>query len=478
MTRHPAHLLDEEACSATDGRFEAARKVADAVIYEGYVLYPYRASAQKNQIRWQFGVLAPRPYSEATGAEPWAMQTECLLDAPASARLWVQVRFLRVRARVVKAAREHDGGELVRVPSLDVGGRRFTTWDESTEHQVDVARLSVGDLTAGVVGDGALVEAEIVLDSSLEHEELCDRSGRLAGHLTREQRRVNGRVEVSASKLEERCALTKLRVRVENLTDWSGTAGADRDEVVRRSLVAVHVLAGVDQGRFVSLLDPPPDAADAVASCVNIGGFPVLAGAEGGDDVVLSSPIILYDHPQIAPESQGDMFDATEIDEILALRILTLTEDEKQEARSTDDLAASIIDRCDAMPPEIFERLHGAIRSLRPTAEEPAVEPLAPPALPGSDLAVPWWDPETDASVDPARDTISLGSIEVGKGTKVRLRPTRRADAPGPLPLRPVCRRGRRLPRRRRRRAPRGRTRRRPRLGIPRLVRPLPLLSP
>ena len=37
----------------------AARQVADAVLYEGYLLYPSRATSSKNQIRWQFGVLGP-----------------------------------------------------------------------------------------------------------------------------------------------------------------------------------------------------------------------------------------------------------------------------------------------------------------------------------------------------------------------------------------------------------------------------------
>jgi hypothetical protein len=237
-------------------------------------------------------------------------------------------------------------------------------------------------------------------------------------------------------------------VRVENLTSWSGHPGVKRDETVRNSLVAVHVLAAVDDGRFISSFDPPEHARNAVAGCTNISSFPVLIGEKGGDDVILASPIILYDHPEVAPESQGDMFDATEIDEILALRILTLTDEEKREARRTDDLAASIIDRCDAMPPEMFERLHGAVRALRSVPEPAAGEPAAkesaaqestaqesagqePAAQDPAerDAAVPWWDPEMDASVDPAHDTILLGAVEVGKGAKVRLNPTRRADA-------------------------------------------------
>ena len=66
--------------TSTTDRFAAARAVADAVLYEGYVLYPYRASAQKNQMRWQFGVLAPGGYAEATGSERSTCRTECVVD--------------------------------------------------------------------------------------------------------------------------------------------------------------------------------------------------------------------------------------------------------------------------------------------------------------------------------------------------------------------------------------------------------------
>ena len=75
--------------------------------------------------------------------------------------------------------------------------------------------------------------------------------------------------------------------------------------------------------------------------------------------------LFLYDYPQIAPESPGDLYDATEIDEILTLRTMTLTDEEKREARATDPRAAAIIDRVDDMPPEILDRLHGAVRYLR-----------------------------------------------------------------------------------------------------------------
>jgi hypothetical protein len=184
---------------------------------------------------------------------------------------------------------------------------------------------------------------------------------------------------------------------------------------MRRSLVAVHTLLAIDDGSFVSSLDPPPTAAAAVARCDNEGTFPVLIGDRG--DVMLSSPIILYDHPAVAPESAGDFCDATEIDEILALRVLTLTDDEKSEARGTDARAAAIVDRCDDLPPEVWARLHGAVRSITPVAEEPQE-------------ITPWWDPDADGAVDPWSERTEVAGVELCAGSKVVLRPgLRRADA-------------------------------------------------
>ncbi|MGH9074335.1 MAG: hypothetical protein ACRDZQ_09495, partial [Acidimicrobiales bacterium] len=390
-------------------RFARARLVADAVLYEGYVLYPYRASAQKNQARWQFGVLAPRPYSQAEGSDPWSMRTECVLEGGPGAEVTVRVRFLQIQARVVEEP--EPGGDGYRlVPSLEVAGKLWTTWDEALEHEVDVGPFPLGGLFDGPAA------ASFELEGGRDAEVLADATGTPAARLVRERWPVSARLVVGASRPEGPYPLARVTVEVENVTDWAGPA-AGRDEVVRHSLVAVHTLLAATGGRFVSLLDPPEFAADAVAGCANVGCFPVLAG-DGGDDVVLSSPIILYDHPEVAPESGGDMFDATEIDEILALRVLTLTEEEKREARGTDARAAAIIDRCDTMAPEIFDRLHGAIRSLRP------VRPAAEEAE-----QAPWWDPESDASVDPLRDTVSVGGVAVGAGTRVRLCPSRRADA-------------------------------------------------
>ena len=391
------------------------------MIYEGYVLYPYRASAAKNQLRWQFGVLAPRPFSERTSSEPWAMQTECVLEAPASALVRVQVRFLRVQARLVQQARPDEGDEFTPVASLEVDGQLWTTWDESTEHQIDLGPLAVASLLLAGCKESVASEVEFALEGREEREKAAGRLGKVVGRVFA----ICVRSPVGSRSRRRRSmvpgGLTRLRVRVENLTPWLGGPDTKRDETVRNSLVAVHVLAAVDDGRFISSLDPPDYAESAVASCANIGSFPVLIGENGADDVHL----VVADHP-LRPSGGGAREPGRHVRRHRDRRDPRPSRphtDRGGETRGprTDDLAASIIDRCDAMPPEVFERLHGAIRSV--AAERPSRAGGTEPA------PCPGGTPRCDASVDPAHDTIVLGAVEVGKGAKVRLNPTRRADA-------------------------------------------------
>ena len=196
------------------------------------------------------------------------------------------------------------------------------------------------------------------------------------------------------------------------------------------SLIAVHTMLAVDDGRFVSLLDPPDDAARVAHACRSDGAYPVLIG---DDDLwCSSSPIILYDHPEVAPQSPGDLYDSLEIDEILALRVMTLTDGEKSEARGTDPRAAAIIDRCDDMSADTLSALHGQMTPVPSPTNLPddveGVEGLgAFETIGGPD--VPWWDPEVDASFDPWTESVWIAGVEVTKGTAVRLAPSHRADA-------------------------------------------------
>jgi hypothetical protein len=290
---------------------ERAEKVANAVLYEGYMLYPYRPSAMKNHQRWNFGTLYPAQCDEVQrGTERAALHVECLLQASrADVQIAIRVRFLQLGTRP------------------DAQG-----WDEAVERVVEF-KVSSGKSASGI----------------------DFRFPGCAGEL-------RGSVRFSLTKLDGNLAKMVIDLVNQSPSDPSAT----RDQALRQSLLSAHLVLYADRAEFVSLLDPADSMRVAVASCKNVGVFPVLVGDEGERNILLCSPIILYDYPQIAPESAGDFFDGTEMDEMLTLRVMTMTEEEKNEMRKADDRARILLERTEQTAREQLMRTHGTIRSMRP----------------------------------------------------------------------------------------------------------------
>jgi hypothetical protein len=345
-----------------------AQEIADAVLYEGYILYPYRPSSVKNRQRWTFGGIYPRAYSETqSGSDAWSTQTQCLIAGDESTTLDVRVRFLHLQNRVVGAL-EHplpnlqgEESEWQRVESLRVGDKTFHSWQESVEREVIAADLDVSTLVAQPQ------RIDFSFSASRATKPLCDETGDVIGVIVREQQAIAGAVEIGAEVAVD--GLFKITVQTHNLTLLPDAEQKTRDEVLMQSLVSTHAILGVRGGEFVSLLDPPEGWHEIAESCRNIGVYPVLIGEENERDMMLASPIILYDYPQIAPESAGDLFDGTEIDEILTLRILTMTDEEKLEARQADERARAILDRSESLSSEQLMKLHGVMRGVRSLEE-------------------------------------------------------------------------------------------------------------
>ena len=447
---------------------DQARQVADAILYEGYLLYPYRASAQKNQERFQFGVLMPPAYRSVDEHEPSAAQTECVLECAPDATVTVVARFLQVQRRTVRAGSATGG--FPPVGSLVAGGIEHTPWDEAAECEQQAA-ASIAELLSGGT------ETEFTVPGGTEHEDLTGPGGGPAGRLDRQREPLHGVIRLSAERMPGPYGALRLRVVLENRTEPPRPL-ARRADGLPYALIAAHCLIAVPGGRFLSMTEPPEWAAGEVGRCVNTATWPVLAGPPDCTELMLSSPVILYDHAEIAAESAGPLFDSTEIDEILTLRTMTLTDEEKRAARATDPRAAELLDRLDHLPPEMLERMHGAIRYLNPAGSpdgrpgtgpewpgtvpewteppedqpasggrtppewtEPPEEPPASGGVPpdghrgaSGDPAVagraPWWDPGADRSVSPETDHVMIAGVRVARGSRVRMCPgRRRADA-------------------------------------------------
>jgi hypothetical protein len=328
---------------------DPVRAIADAVLYEGYVLWPYRRSALKNQRRWTFGGVYPREHSEGRDDDPWETQTQCLLEAQPDARLDVTTRFLHVVERQVAAA---TATGLEPVDELQLGDERHLSWDEAVEREIAVGPLELSRLETGL-------STPIAIPAAREVEDLRGPGGGRAGATIRSWQALEGALELRADRLAE--GLFRVTVRVTNTTPWRGGA---REEALKRTFCSSHSVLRAPTGAFVSMTDPPPQLAAEARRCRNDGTWPVLVGEPGAREVVLSSPIILEDHPRIAPESPGDLFDGGEIDQMLVLNILALTDEEKAEMRDSDPRTREVLERTEALTADELMSLHGAIREL------------------------------------------------------------------------------------------------------------------
>jgi hydrogenase maturation protease len=244
------------------------------------------------------------------------MQTQCLVAGDARTTVDIKVRFLHLLTRT--------GGDMA--------------WQEAVEREVACPPFSPGSQTRADV---------FTFPASRQTD----------GDVVRAQQAVAGAVTVAADAVE--AGLFRLSVRVENRTEADPPG---REQAQLHALASTHTILGVRGGELVSLLDPPPRWQDAAAACENVGTWPVLVGTRGERDTMLSSPIILYDYPEIAPESPGDLFDAGEIDEILTLRILTLTDEEKRAMAALDPRGRALLERTEALTPEQLRNLHGTFR--------------------------------------------------------------------------------------------------------------------
>jgi hypothetical protein len=302
--------------------FNSVEKIVAAILYEGYILYPYRPTAIKNRQRWNFGTLYPRVYAQAQRPEePFRLVAECLVVADEKASLDVRLRFLQL-------VRQEQSEPLLTDPSL--------AWEEAVERTSEHSNLRIRDLVSSPLSPTVVIDDAPNLQIALT---------------------------ISAQMLAD--GAFKLHLEVQNTSPLPSGDGAKRDEALPLSFVSAHLLLGVTGGEFISMLDPADSYRASVASCSNLGVFPVLAGEEPDRSMMFCSPIILYDYPKIAPESEGDFFDGTEMDEMLTLRVLTLTDAEKQEMQNGDPRARRILERTEALTNDAMLKAHGVIRGLR-----------------------------------------------------------------------------------------------------------------
>jgi len=371
-------------------------KVAEAILYEGCILYPYRASSRKNRERFTFGRVYPRDYSLAQeGAEPCQMQTQCLVRrAGPRPAVTVRARFLQPMAREICTADEN-GEPLEVVPELHVDGQCHQTWHEAVEREVTLEHVAAGAAGARMVG--------FTFPETRTLEPLKNEEGAVAGVIRRRQHALAGTVEVAVEPVDGQ--VSKITVRICNRTPMPEAQMGSAEAVLLATCASTHTILHANDGEFFSVTDPPAEYALATTMCENTGTWPVLVGEPGQADSILSSPIILYDYPQMAPESAGPLCDGTETDENLTLSAMTMTDAEKTEMHGVDAFARRILERTESMGAEELMRMHGAMRDAH-------------------------WPGDGDFFDENTRlDHVYAGDTLLQAGDRVRIRPRNRADA-------------------------------------------------
>lgn len=386
-------------------------QIVDATLYEGYILYPYRASSKKNlRQRFTFGRVYPEAYSAAQhGRESSVIQTECLVRTyEPTSTLSISVRFLQPMAREIGSLRKPISKlngvepEFEIVPELCVSGELYQSWHEAVERKVIVPVIPI-------TGSNEWSD-QFRFFASRELEPLRDGES-IVGVAIRRQEKVEGKIFVATQPLGN--SVFKIRVQLNNQSAFPPEQLTDENALLLRLFASTHIILCVTDAEFISQSDPPANLKAASASCVNTGGWPVLVGDEtkGERDTMLSSPIILYDYPKVAPESAGSLFDGTEIDEILTLRILTMTDDEKREMRGVDEQARRLLERTEALPKDGLLKMHGTLRQPDQGTPKSPVQ----------------FDDFFGAGT--RLDGITIGDVYLKPGDRVRLRPKNRADA-------------------------------------------------
>ena len=283
---------------------DVVRSIANAVLYEGYLLWPYRRSAQKNQHRFTIGGLFPEAYARRN-AERSGAWFECDVEGPAPV-LNLEVRALH---------------PLLRAQSRD----------EAREVTASAANLSAGAHACMPIFHAAGGDGERHWHAL---EGMLDVAGRMTG-------------------------VDRWRIRVE-LTNVSRWKGERREDALLHTFAAAHVVVAVRDGAFLSTRDP-----ENGQQCDGL--WPVLVGTPPDRSTILAAPIILDEYPSVSPESPGDTFDGCEIDALLAHSLRALSDKEKDEIRHGDPRAKAILDRAESLPPEILVRLYGTFRDEQPT---------------------------------------------------------------------------------------------------------------
>ena len=334
-------------------------EITRALLYEGYALFLYHRTAIKNVKPVPFGIVYPEGYQALHPEASAVMQTECVVKGHGRDDLAVhaRVRFLQLSSR--KLQEWTDADAFRDVDSLKIGDEMHLAGWQGIECEVQPEFPALWRCAADWSGH------RIEFPEHQESRLLYNEEGRIVGRQIDFAAALTGRVTMAYFPVERTEYCYQLTVRIGNTTPVADAGMLSRDEVANWSFLSTHTILTVTGGEFVSVLEPDDEWKQVAAQCRNVGTWPVLIDQD--NSTVLSSPIILHDYPEIAPQSRGDLFDSSEIEEALILHLAAMSDGEKETLARSDDRLRSMLERVSQVTPQEILNLHGVLRGVETT---------------------------------------------------------------------------------------------------------------
>ena len=332
-------------------------KLTHTLLYEGYSLYPYYRSAIKNQKPIPFGVIFPKDYNAYNEHSHSHIQSQSIIYGSSDLTVSINVRFLHLNQTGLYQ-KNYNSEEFSPAFDLEINGKTHQAASPTIERNIQTESLRITDLTAG----GKTIPFSF--ESFNEGEMIFNDEKEIVAKRITSISEINGVVQIQAEVLVDMEDSFRLTVTVTNITQVANASLRTRDEALLQSFLSTHIILQTPDGEFISQQDTPAKWQPAMATCNNVNTWPILI--DKNNTTLLSSPIILYDYPEINPVSSGDLFDSTEIEEALLLHVNLLSDEEKKRIGSNDEKLRAMLDNVSSLTPEDLNVYHSMMKDIIP----------------------------------------------------------------------------------------------------------------
>lgn len=330
--------------------------ITHTLLYEGYALFPYHRSAVKNQKPVPFGVVFPQHYNSYNEHAHSGIRAQCIVTGSEDPLVNISVRFLHLKKtelleRLVQGNGIHD---FTPVTDLDVNGKSYQAGWQTIERTISTGDLPVSQFLKS--GKVFFIEFDKMYDSKSIYYE----GGEVAAKQINSVSEIRGAVSIEAAQIENIHNAFRIAIHITNTTPVEHAESVTRDDILSQSFLSTHTILQTKNGEFISQQNPPEKWRAAMEENKNINTWPILI--DENNTTLLASPIILYDYPRINPQSSGDLFDSTEIEEALLLHVGVLSDDEKKRIARSDEKLQTMLNKVSQITPEEFINFHSRLK--------------------------------------------------------------------------------------------------------------------